>query len=218
MDKWEAAKEEVLVHQLALRRQGACMSQRPRPGIVWSTIGHILSGGGVMGGNMATTERESPSRGRGSAYTDQGGFLRRLRLDTLRSHLADMGTLGGFASPFGPPPTTPAPLASPFGDFRTCTFPHHTRSLRSRPRARPRHPSRDGAPPARARAKRAGRAGLAVRPEGPAGFPRDRARVFKRQGRMTCSAEFAGRSARIDARHAAHNAQGFHRGQIGLWL
>jgi hypothetical protein len=76
-----------------------------------------------MGGNMATTERESPSRGRGSAYTDQGGFLRRLRLDTLRSHRADMGTLGGFASPFGPPPTTPAPLASPFGDFGTCTFP-----------------------------------------------------------------------------------------------
>ena len=34
-------------------------------------------------------------------------------------------------------------------------------------------PSRDGAPPARARAKRAGRAGWAVRPEGPAGSPRD---------------------------------------------
>jgi hypothetical protein len=52
----------------------------------------------------------------------------------------------------------------------------------------------------------------------PAGFPRDRARVFKRQGRMTCPAEFAGLSARIDARHAAHNAQGSHRGRIGLWL
>jgi len=36
---------------------------------------------------------------------------------------AIMGTLKGFASPFGPPPTAPAPLASPFGDFGTCTFP-----------------------------------------------------------------------------------------------
>jgi hypothetical protein len=34
-----------------------------------------------------------------------------------------MGTLGGFASPFGPPPATSSPLASPFGDFGTCTFP-----------------------------------------------------------------------------------------------
>jgi hypothetical protein len=34
-----------------------------------------------------------------------------------------MGTLKGFASPFGPPPATSAPLASPFGDFGTCTFP-----------------------------------------------------------------------------------------------
>ena len=32
-------------------------------------------------------------------------------------------TLTGFASPFGPPPATPTPLASPFGDFGTCTFP-----------------------------------------------------------------------------------------------
>jgi hypothetical protein len=34
-----------------------------------------------------------------------------------------MGTLKGFASPFGPPPATSSPLASPFGDFGTCTFP-----------------------------------------------------------------------------------------------
>jgi len=34
-----------------------------------------------------------------------------------------MGTLGGFAPPFGPTPAAPTPLASPFGDFGTCTFP-----------------------------------------------------------------------------------------------
>jgi hypothetical protein len=34
-----------------------------------------------------------------------------------------MGTLGGFAPPVGPPPATTTPLASPFGDFGTCTFP-----------------------------------------------------------------------------------------------
>jgi hypothetical protein len=34
-----------------------------------------------------------------------------------------MGTLGGFAPPFGPPPATPTPLASPFGDFGTSTIP-----------------------------------------------------------------------------------------------
>ena len=34
-----------------------------------------------------------------------------------------MGTLKGFALPFGPPPATASPLASPFGDFGTCTFP-----------------------------------------------------------------------------------------------
>jgi hypothetical protein len=34
-----------------------------------------------------------------------------------------MGTLGGFASPFGPPPATTSPLASPFGDVGTCTRP-----------------------------------------------------------------------------------------------
>ena len=36
---------------------------------------------------------------------------------------AIMGTLGGFAPPFGPPPATSSPLAFPFGDFGTCTFP-----------------------------------------------------------------------------------------------
>jgi hypothetical protein len=31
-----------------------------------------------------------------------------------------MGTLGGFALPFGPPPATPAPLAAPaFADVRS---------------------------------------------------------------------------------------------------
>jgi hypothetical protein len=34
-----------------------------------------------------------------------------------------MGTLGGFAAPFGPPPAAVSPLASPCGDFGTCTFP-----------------------------------------------------------------------------------------------
>ena len=34
-----------------------------------------------------------------------------------------MGTRGGFAPPFGPPPATSSPLAFPFGDFVTCTFP-----------------------------------------------------------------------------------------------
>jgi hypothetical protein len=34
-----------------------------------------------------------------------------------------MGTLKGFAPPFGPPPASSSPLASPFGDFGICTFP-----------------------------------------------------------------------------------------------
>ena len=34
-----------------------------------------------------------------------------------------MGTLRGFAPPCGPPPATSSPLASPYGDFGTCTFP-----------------------------------------------------------------------------------------------
>ena len=66
-----------------------------------------------------------------------------------------MGTLGGFAPPFGPPPAAPTPLASLGLAI----------------------PSRDGAPPARARAKRAGWVGWAVRPEGPAGSPREEGRV-----------------------------------------
>jgi hypothetical protein len=82
-------------------------------------------------------------------------FVRRSRLDGHRSHQADMGTLGGFASPQGDP----------------------------------------------------------------AGFPRDQARVFRLRGRMICSAEFAGFSLRIDARHAVQyiRGHGFRGGQIGLW-
>jgi hypothetical protein len=51
-----------------------------------------------------------------------------------------MGTLGGFASPFGPPPAASSPLAS-LGLAK---------------------PSRDGTPPARAREARGGRGGLSV--------------------------------------------------------
>jgi len=65
-----------------------------------------------------------------------------------------MGTLKGFALPFGPPPATASQLASSFGDFGTCTFP--TTSARySRALALGlANPSHDGAPPARARANR----------------------------------------------------------------
>jgi hypothetical protein len=80
-----------------------------------------------------------------------------------------MGTL----EPFGPPPATPTPLASPFGDFGTCTFPTTPARCARALALGLAMPSRDGAPPARARAKRAGWAGWAVRPEGPAGSPRD---------------------------------------------
>ena len=88
-----------------------------------------------------------------------------------------MGTLKGFASPFGPPPATASPLASPFGDFGTCTFPttpaRCTRALALGLAM----PSHDGAPPAtRAREARGGRGGLSV-PKSPqwepAGSPRD---------------------------------------------
>jgi len=41
----------------------------------------------------------------------------------------------GSLPPFWPHTTTPTPLASPSGELRDCTFPHHTRSLRSRPLA-----------------------------------------------------------------------------------
>ena len=34
-----------------------------------------------------------------------------------------MGTLRGFAPPFGPTPASPHPARFPFGDFGTCTFP-----------------------------------------------------------------------------------------------
>ena len=67
-----------------------------------------------------------------------------------------MGTLGGFAPPFGPPPAIASPLASPFGDFGTCTFPttpaRYARTLALGLAM----PSRDGPPPAE-----------------PAGSPRD---------------------------------------------
>jgi hypothetical protein len=67
-----------------------------------------------------------------------------------------MGALGGFAPPFGPTPATISPLAS-LGLAKPC----------------------DGAPPARARAKRAGWAGWRVVPKSPqgakpAGSPRAR--------------------------------------------
>ena len=58
-----------------------------------------------------------------------------------------MGTLKGFASPFGPPPATSSPLASLGLAI----------------------PSRVGAPPARARAKRAGMAGWRADPKSPLG-------------------------------------------------
>ena len=89
-----------------------------------------------------------------------------------------MGTLKGFASPFGPPPATPTPLASPFGDFGTCTFPTTPARYARALALGLAKPSRDGPRRAtRARAKRAGWAGWAVRPEAPvgklAGSPRD---------------------------------------------
>jgi len=74
-----------------------------------------------------------------------------------------MGTLKGFALPFGPPTRHHPPLASPFGDFGTCTFPPHPLAALA-PRARPRHALRDGTPPAtRAREARGGWGGLSVR-------------------------------------------------------
>jgi hypothetical protein len=68
-----------------------------------------------------------------------------------------MGTLKGFAPPFGPPPTTPTPLASLGLAI----------------------PSRDGAPPAtRARAKRAGWAGWPAVPKPPQGEPAGSPRAY----------------------------------------
>ena len=61
--------------------------------------------------------------------TTPPGRWRHVRADAI------MGTLKGFALPFGPPPATPA---FPLRGLRDLHLPHHTRSLRSRPRARPR--------------------------------------------------------------------------------
>ena len=62
------------------------------------------------------------------------------------------------------PPSTSSPLASPFGDFGTCTFPPHPLAALAPSRSA----SRDGAPPARARDARGGGQG-AGRPEVPTG-------------------------------------------------
>jgi hypothetical protein len=55
MDKWEDAKEELVVHQLTFWRQGEWMSDSQRPEIVPSTIAHILSDVAVMGGTIAAS-------------------------------------------------------------------------------------------------------------------------------------------------------------------
>jgi hypothetical protein len=68
-----------------------------------------------------------------------------------------MGTLGGFAAPFGPPPAAVSPLASPCGDFGTCTFPTTPARYARALALGLANPSRDGAPPSE-----------------PAGSPRDR--------------------------------------------
>ena len=70
-----------------------------------------------------------------------------------------MGTLKGFALPFGPPPAATSPLASPFGDFGTYTFPTTPARYARALALGLAKPSRDGAP----------RAALAK----PAGSPRD---------------------------------------------
>ena len=116
---------------------------------------------------------------------------------------AMMGTLGGFASPFGPPPATPAPLAA-LGLAKPWHLTGAWFALAHKPPVPPRsaqqswatlaretgrwsekctprqtiQPSRDGPPPARARAKRAGRAGWRAVPKSPqgaepAGSPRE---------------------------------------------
>jgi len=59
-----------------------------------------------------------------------------------------MGTLKGFASPFGPPPATSFSLASPFGDFGTRTFPTTPARCTRALALGLANPSRDGAPPA----------------------------------------------------------------------
>ena len=60
-----------------------------------------------------------------------------------------MGTLKGFAPPFGPPPATSSPLASPFGDFGTCTFPTTPARYARALALGLAKPSRDGTPPAK---------------------------------------------------------------------
>jgi hypothetical protein len=80
----------------------------------------------------------------------------RRRQSRRAPHAIYMGTLKGFASPFGPPPATPTPLASPFGDFGTCTFPTTPARYARALALGLAKPSRDGAPPAK-----------------PAGSPRD---------------------------------------------
>jgi hypothetical protein len=83
-----------------------------------------------------------------------------------------MGTLKGFAPPFGSPPATTSPLASPFGDFGTCTFPTTPARYARALALGLAKPSRDGPPPAtRARARRAGRAGWVSVPKSPKGEP-----------------------------------------------
>jgi hypothetical protein len=59
----------------------------------------------------------------------------------------EMGTLKGFASPFGPPPATSSPLASPFGDFGTCTSPTTPARYARALALGLAKPSRDGASP-----------------------------------------------------------------------
>jgi len=65
------------------------------------------------------------------------------------------------------PHAHPHPARFPLRGLRDLHLPHHTRSLTLAPsRSGLAKPSRDGTPPARARAKRAGRAGWAVVPKG----------------------------------------------------
>ena len=87
-----------------------------------------------------------------------------------------MGARRGFAPPFGPPPAASSPLASPFGDFGTCTFPTTPARYARALALGLANPSRDGAPRAAlarpsAKARWVGRVGGPSRR--PAGSPRD---------------------------------------------
>jgi len=76
-----------------------------------------------------------------------------------------MGTLSGFRRGHSAPASTPCQTrASPFGDFGTFTFPCQTRSLRSRPRARPRQTRALAEPRWGAAEGREGEGGLGVVP------------------------------------------------------